>query len=79
MQMPWIDWVWIILLAGLLDAAIIVFIKIQGYLNDPARQAKNDEWFKQFKHNQSEKYKDNTLRWRVEGLSQHFHRDIPPR
>ncbi len=77
MQLPWTDWIWLILLAGLLDAAVLVFIKIQGYLNDPLRQEKNDEWFKRFQHNQQERYQDGELRWRMEGLSRHFHRDDP--
>ena len=75
MTLTWIDWLGLLSLAALLEAAILVFIKIQTYLNDPHRHERNEEWFAAFHRNLQHRYADKALRWRVEGISRHFHRD----
>jgi hypothetical protein len=71
----WIDWVGVLFLAGLVQAAVVLFLRIQVYLNDPQRASLNERWFAQFEQNIQKRYSDGAMRWRVEGLSKHFHRD----
>ena len=75
MKLGWIDWTGLLLIAGLLQAAVVVFLKIQRYLGDPLRCERNEQWFEQFEKNQREHYRDRALRWRVEDLGKHFHRE----
>ena len=60
----WIAW---------FGAALLVFLYLQAYMNDPERQRKNDEWFAQFSANLAERYRDPALAWRAHAMEQHFH------
>lgn len=64
-----------IALAGwwvLLSIAVLCFIYIQRYLQDPQRQKLNDEWFAQFEAYQRSRYREDGISWRAHDLRHHF-------
>ena len=64
-----------IALAGwwtLLGLAVLIFIYIQHYLQDPRRKEINNEWFAQFEANQRAHYSRPGMGWRARDLREHF-------
>jgi hypothetical protein len=74
MALTWIDWLGLVLLAALLEGAILVFLRIQFYLNDPLRKERNEQWFAAFEKQMRQRYTDPRLRWRMEGMGRLFDR-----
>jgi hypothetical protein len=56
----------------LLGAAVLCFIYIQRYLQDPQRAKQNEEWFSQFEANQRHRYASEGINWRARDLCEHF-------
>lgn len=54
------------------SAAVLVFINIQSYYNDPRRRQFEEEWYEQFAAAQRRRYADHELEWRTKDLSLHF-------
>jgi hypothetical protein len=66
-----------IALAGwwtLLSLAVLCFVYIQRYLQDPQRQRLNDEWFAKFEANRQARYTQDGINWRAHDLREHFAR-----
>jgi len=53
-------------------AALMVFINIQGYYNDPHRKEYEREWYEQFIAAQRQRYADKEIDWRAKDLGLHF-------
>jgi hypothetical protein len=62
----------LVIFLPLVICALIVFIHVQAYLNDPLRAQKNEEWFEYFEAFMRERYRDPSLKWRYKALDQHF-------
>jgi hypothetical protein len=54
------------------SAALLVFINIQSYYNDPLRRQFEQEWYEQFVAAQRRRYADTELDWRAKDLNVHF-------
>lgn len=54
------------------SAALLVFINIQTYYNDPRRRQFEQEWYEQFAAAQRRRYADSEMDWRAKDLNLHF-------
>jgi hypothetical protein len=54
------------------SAALLVFINIQTYYNDPHRKEYEKEWYEQFIAVQQKRYLDTDIDWRAKDLGLHF-------
>lgn len=54
------------------SSALLVFINIQGYYNDPHRKQHEQEWYEQFIAAQQARYADHDIEWRAKDLGLHF-------
>jgi len=52
--------------------AVLVFIQVWAYYEDPDRKEINDEWFEAFEEYVKERYREGGLGWRAGDLSMHF-------
>ena len=56
----------------LLGIAVLIFIYIQRYLQDPNRKQLDAEWFRKFEANQRARYSGGELSWRARDLKNYF-------
>jgi hypothetical protein len=70
--MDGVDSLFLGLMAVLAAAAMVVFFRVQRYLSDPDRQARNEEWFAQFEANLRQRYRNKELLWRTHVLEMQF-------
>lgn len=54
------------------SSALLVFINIQDYYNDPHRKQHEKEWYEQFIFLQQQRYTDTEIDWRSKDLGLHF-------
>jgi len=54
------------------SAALLVFINIQSYYNDPHRKEYEREWYEQFAAAQRRRYANSDIEWRMKDLNLHF-------
>lgn len=72
------DEFWLTMIAALAVLAIVAFLRIQSYLDDPRRQQFNEEWFARFEENMRRRYRDKGLLWRIHVLDGQFCDRRPP-
>jgi hypothetical protein len=63
---------WLALLGLMIACAVVVFIDIQAYRNDPDRKVRNAAWFAKFEENLRARYQDPGLAWRTNCFQGHF-------
>lgn len=56
----------------LLGIAVLIFIYIQRYLQDPERKQLDAAWYKKFEENQRARYAGSEISWRVRDLRDYF-------
>ncbi|GEM_PF-2142964 len=71
-MVPGGDELWLTVFGGLIVLAIIAFLRIQSYMEDPRRAEFNEWWFARFEERQRRRYHDRRLRWRIHVLDGAF-------
>jgi hypothetical protein len=56
----------------LLGVAVLIFIYVQRYLQDPLRHQLDAEWYAKFEAHQRERYSSFGLGWRARDLRDYF-------
>ena len=70
---------WLTMIGGLIALAIVVFLRIQSYMEDPRRAEFNERWFAQFEDQLRRRYRDRELLWRTYALDGQFQGRRRPR
>jgi len=62
------------LIVVLIAVAVVLFVRIQAYMENPRRKEINEEWFADFEANLRQRYRaDKELSWRMHILEEQFH------
>jgi hypothetical protein len=65
------QWLFAVIVA-LVMLAVILFIEIQRYMEDPLRKQRNDEWFREFQAYVASRYRADAIGWRVDVFERSF-------